>query len=240
MYRGQKIAVLIPALNEAESLPAVLRDVPLFVDRVIVCDNGSTDNTFEVAAASGLHPGVRVVRESRRGYGYACLKAISALADEDIVVFLDADGSEHAELMGRLLDPVVDGAELVISNRFTPHLQPQAMSLPQAFGNKLAVFLVRVLWGYSYRDLGPFRAITRPALDRLNMSDTTFGWTIEMQVKALEAGLHIAQVDMPYRARTGGRSKISGTISGVVRAGWKILSIILAYRLASPMHDRQG
>ncbi len=240
MYRGKKVAVLVPALDEAESLHTVLKAVPLFVDQVIVCDNGSTDNTFEVAAAGGHHPNVLVIRESRRGYGYACMKAMSALADEEIVVFLDADGSEHAELMGRLLDPVLDGAELVISNRFTPHLHPQAMSLPQTFGNMLAVFLVRVLWGYSYRDLGPFRAITRPALERLNMTDTTFGWTIEMQVKALEAGLRIAQVDMPYRVRAGGRSKISGTLSGVVRAGWKILSVILAHRLASAGDKRQG
>ncbi len=239
MYRGKTVALLIPALNEAESLPSVLRDIPTFVDRVIVSDNGSTDKTYEIAASSDHGRKVVVVREPRRGYGYACLKAMSALADEDIVVFLDADGSDHPELMDRILDPVLEGAELVVSNRFTPRLHPQAMSVPQVFGNRLAVFLVRILWGYAYGDLGPFRAITRQALERLNMRDTTFGWTIEMQVKALDAGLRIAQVDMPYRVRAGGKSKISGTFGGVVRAGWKILSTILMCRL-SASYGRRG
>jgi glycosyltransferase involved in cell wall biosynthesis len=239
VYRGKKIAVLIPALNEAESLPAVLKGIPPFVDRVIVCDNGSTDNTFEIASSSNHHPNILAVREARRGYGSACLKAMSALSDEDIVVFLDGDGSDHAELMGKLLDLVVDGADLVISNRFTPRLHPQAMSLPQVFGNKLAVVLVRLLWGYGYHDLGPFRAITRSGLGRLNMCDTTFAWTIEMQLKGLDAGLRIAQVDLPYRARVGGRSKISGTVGGVMRAGWKIISTILIHRMALTARDRQ-
>jgi hypothetical protein len=141
--------------------------------------------------------------------------------------------------MGRILDPILEGAELVVSNRFTPRLHPQAMSVPQVFGNRLAVFLVRILWGYAYGDLGPFRAITRQALERLDMRDTTFGWTIEMQVKALDAGLRIAQVDMPYRVRAGGKSKISGTVCGVVLAGWKILSTILMYRLLAS-YGRRG
>jgi hypothetical protein len=162
------------------------------------------------------------------------------LLDEDVLIFLDADGSDHPELMSRLLEPLMEGADLVISNRFTSHLHPQAMTLPQVLGNKLAVFLVRLLWGYAYRDLGPFRAITRPALERLSMSDTTFGWTIEMQVKALTVGLSIVQVDMPYRMRAGGQSKISGTACGVLRAGWKILSTILMYRLVSPIGARES
>lgn len=238
MYRGKKVAVLIPALDEAESLAGVLADIPLFVDRIIVCDNGSRDETYEIASRYGPRPPVTAVREFRRGYGSACLRAMSALADEDLVVFLDADGSDHAELMGRLLDPLLDGADLCLSNRFTPFLQPGALSLPQVFGNKLAVFLVRLLWGFDYRDLGPFRAVRRHALERLQMRDTTFGWTIEMQVKALVAGLRIAQVDMPYRARIAGKSKISGTFSGVVRAGAKIITTILAYRMALPRTDR--
>lgn len=227
MYRGKKLAVLIPALNEAESLPLVLKDIPAFVDRVIVCDNGSTDGTFEIAASQARQPNVLAVRELRRGYGSACLKAMSALTDEELVVFLDADGSDHAELMDSLLDPLLDGADLCISNRFTPRLHPGALSLPQVFGNKLAVLLVWLLWGFQYRDLGPFRAVRRTALERLSMRDATFGWTIEMQLKALHAGLRIAQVDLPYRARAGGKSKISGTFSGVVRAGVKIIATIL-------------
>ena len=238
MYRGKKVAVLIPALNEAESLPKVLEDIPAFVDRVIVCDNGSTDGTCEVAASHAPRRDVLAVRETRRGYGSACLKAMSALTDEELVAFLDADGSDHAELMGSLLDPLLDGADLCISNRFTPQLHPGALSLPQLFGNRLAVLLVRLLWGFGYRDLGPFRAIRREALRRLNMSDATFGWTIEMQVKALDAGLRIAQVDVPYRARIGGKSKIGGTFSGVVLAGFKIVATILAHRMSPFTADR--
>jgi len=239
VYRGKKVAVLIPALNEAESLPKVLEDIPAFVDRIIVCDNGSTDRTFEIAAShAALCPDLLAVRETRRGYGSACLKAMSALTDEEFVVFLDADGSDHAELMGSLLDPLLDGADLCISNRFTPQLHPGALSLPQRLGNRLAVLLVRLLWGFGYRDLGPFRAVRREALLRLNMRDATFGWTIEMQVKALDAGIRIAQVDVPYRARVGGKSKIGRTFSGVVLAGFKIVATILAHRISPVTADR--
>ena len=240
MYQGRKVAVVIPALNEAESLPGVLRDVPLFVDRVVVCDNGSSDGTFEVAASFAPPHRMVVVRELRRGYGRACLKALSALKDEELVVFLDADGSDDAGVMGRLLDPLLDGADLCVSNRFTEQLQPGALSIPQVFGNKLAVFLVRLFWGFRYEDLGPFRAVRRTALERLNMCDTTYGWTIEMQVKAVTFGLRIAQVDVPYRARKGGKSKISGTFSGVVLAGAKIVSVILAHRAALGTAARKG
>ncbi len=222
-----QVCAIIPALNEEASIGLVLRDLPRpLVSRVIVVDNGSTDATAAVAAAAGA----TVVRETRRGYGAACLAGIAALPAEcDVVLFLDADHSDHAEEAALLLAPIERGAaDLVIGSRMRGRAEPGAL-LPQArFGNALACFLMRLLYGFRYSDLGPFRAITRVALARIGMIDTNFGWTVEMQLKALHHRLRIAEVPVSYRRRTG-VSKITGTVSGTLRAGWKILWTIFRY-----------
>ncbi len=219
MLNNFKIAVIIPALNEEDSLPYVLKDIPAYVDRVIVVDNGSTDNTFNIAKQYNSHP----VKEPVRGYGSACLKGMEQIKDEKIIVFLDADYSDHPDKLNLLIEPIIyKNYDFVVSNRFNSNLKKDAMSLPQYFGNKTAVWLIKLFWGYKYKDLGPFRAITFDALKKMNMSDKNFGWTIEMQVKAVRQNLKIAQIDLPYRNRIG-KSKISKTLKGVICAGCKII-----------------
>jgi hypothetical protein len=221
------VAVIIPVFNERESLPLVVADIPRDrVDEVLVVDNGSTDETALVA--KGLP--VRLVREERRGYGSACLAGIAAIeaSPPDVVVFLDGDYSDHPEEMPRLLDAIEGGCDLVIGSRVLGSREPGAL-LPQArFGNALACSLIRLLYGHSYTDLGPFRAVAWEALRRLRMEDRTFGWTVEMQIKALKIGLVVAETPVSYRRRVG-VSKITGTFSGTVRAGAKILWTIARY-----------
>ena len=225
-----RTAVVIPVFNERDSLPLVVGAIPRDrVDEVVVVDNGSTDDTPLVAR--GLP--VRLVREDRRGYGSACLAGIAALtaSPPDVVVFLDGDFSDHPEEMPALLEAVAAGADLVIGSRTRGQREPGAL-LPQArFGNALACFLIRVLYGHRYTDLGPFRAIRWAALEKLGMEDRTFGWTVEMQIKALRKGLRVAEVPVSYRRRVG-VSKITGTLSGTIRAGWKILWTIAKYGVA--------
>ena len=223
-----RVAVVIPVLNERESLPLVVRDLPP-VDRIVVVDNGSTDGSAEVA---GRLP-VRLVSESRRGYGRACLAGLAALAADppDVVVFLDGDYADRPEELPRLLDAIARGADLVVGSRRLGEAEPGAL-LPQArFGNALACGLVRLLYGHRYTDLGPFRAVRWGALERLAMSDTGFGWTVEMQVKAIRRGLAVAEVPVSYRRRIG-VSKISGTLAGTVKAGAKILWTVARYAFA--------
>lgn len=219
---GLRVAVVIPALNEAPALPHVLPAIPAWVVEVIVVDNGSRDATAAVAA--GL--GARVVSEPRRGYGQACLSGIAALSPGiDTVVFMDADASDRPEEMDRLLAPIVAGAaDMVIGSR-PLGAEPGSLTPVQRFGNALSCWLIRVLWGVRFTDLGPFRAITRPALARLEMQDRNFGWTVEMQVRAAGRGLRCAEIPVSYRRRIG-QSKVSGTISGSVKAGVKILWVI--------------
>jgi glycosyltransferase involved in cell wall biosynthesis len=221
------VAVIIPVFNERESLPLVVADIPRDrVDEVLVVDNGSTDETALVA--KGLP--VRLVREERRGYGSACLAGIAAIeaSPPDVVVFLDGDYSDHPEEMPRLLDAIEGGCDLIIGSRVLGSREPGAL-LPQArFGNALACSLIRLLYGHSYTDLGPFRAIAWEALRRLRMEDRTFGWTVEMQIKAAKIGLVVAETPVSYRRRVG-VSKITGTFSGTVRAGAKILWTIARY-----------
>jgi glycosyltransferase involved in cell wall biosynthesis len=238
--RKERIGIVIPALNEEEALPLVLADLP--------SDNGSTDSTAERAREAGAE----VVSEPRKGYGSACLAGIARLLgdepgapeplnDRDVVVFLDADRSDFPEELPLVVRPVLDDrAELSIGSRVLGGAGMDAL-LPQAwFGNRLACFLMRVLFGARYTDLGPFRAIRVEALRRLAMADTNFGWTIEMQLKAASHGLRVAEVPVRYRTRIG-HSKITGTWSGTLRAAWKILGWIGAWRvrtLVSPLRER--
>ncbi len=222
-------ALIIPARNEAGCIGAVLQRIPTgFAAQIIVVDNGSTDATSAIA----VHGGAEVYREERRGYGRACLTGLAHLrSDIEVVGFLDADGSDDPALLRQLLAPIAAGeADFVLSAR-TLGLARENLSPQQKFGNWLACFLIRALWGYRYADLGPLRVIRRAALDRLQMRDTTWGWTVEMQIKAVTAGLRIRQVDIPYGHRIAGKSKISGSLLGTVRAGWKILATIATLRL---------
>ena len=222
------VALIIPALNEESSLRTVLGDLPegLF-DEAIVVDNGSTDATAQVAAEAGA----TVVSEPRRGYGSACLAGIAALPPAvDAVVFMDADGSDIPLEARQLLEPIVrDEADLVIGSRVLGRAEAGALSPHQRFGNRLAVGLVKLLYGRGYTDLGPFRAIRRSALERLGMRDRDFGWTIEMQIKALKEDLRIVERPVSYRRRRAGRSKVSGNLWGSVAAGVKILWTVARY-----------
>lgn len=224
------VDVIIPALNERESLPLVLRAIPGdAVREVVVVDNGSTDGSPEAAAAHGA----TVVHEPRRGYGSACLAGIAALRTRprppDVVVFLDADFSDHPEELPEVVRPIAAGeADLVIGSRTLGRRERGAL-LPQArFGNLLASWLIRRLYGVRVTDLGPFRAIRWPALLELGMRDTDFGWTAEMQVRAARRGLRYREVPVSYRRRVG-VSKITGTVSGTVRAGYKILYTVFRH-----------
>lgn len=216
--------MIIPALNEQDAIVHVLQAIPSTVTDIIVVDNGSTDDTPKRAAEAGA----RVVAEPQRGYGQACLRGMAALRDgTDIVVFLDGDFSDDPTQMNDLLAPIQSGrADLVIGSRVLGERQPGAL-LPQArFGNALATFLIGALYGVSYTDLGPFRAIRHDALMSLGMNDRDFGWTVEMQVKAARQRLRGVEVPVSYRKRHAGTSKVTGTLSGTFLAGWKILSTI--------------
>lgn len=219
------IAVVIPAYNEEEAIGKVLQDIPDIAQQIIVVDNGSSDRTAAVARRWGA----RVVGEPRRGYGQACLAGMAQLDSPDIVVFLDGDYSDYPADMLALVRPIVAGhADMVIGSRVLGEREPGAL-LPQArFGNGLATFLIRLLFGVAFTDLGPFRAVRYDALLRLKMRDRTFGWTAEMQVKAARLGLRTAEVPVRYRRRIG-TSKITGTLGGVLRAGYKILWTIFRY-----------
>ena len=221
--------VIIPVFNERDSLPLVVGDIPTgLVEEIVVVDNGSTDGTELVAR--GLP--VRLIRETRKGYGSACLAGLAAVeaSPPDVVVFLDGDYSDHPEEMPLLLEAIRGGADFVIGSRMLGRREPGAL-LPQArVGNGLACFLIRLLYGHRYSDLGPFRAIRWDACRRLEMRDQDFGWTCEMQVKAVRKKLRIAEVPVSYRRRVG-VSKITGTLVGTLRAGWKILWTIARYRI---------
>jgi len=227
------VDVVIPALDEEASLPLVLADLPReLVRRVVVADNGSRDGTARVAREGGA----TVVAAPRRGYGSACLAGLDHLrrtGPPAIVAFVDADYSDHPDELPLLLAPLLAGrADLVVGSRALGARERGAL-LPQArAGNAVACLLIRLLYGHRYTDLGPFRAARWEALERLGMSDPDFGWTAEMQVKALARGLRVAEVPVSYRRRVG-VSKITGTVRGTLRAGYKILWTVLRHSRAA-------
>ncbi|MFH0725481.1 MAG: glycosyltransferase family 2 protein [Pseudomonadota bacterium] len=223
MIQQKTIALIIPARNEADSITRVLQRVPRQVDRIIVVDNGSEDGTGEIARAGGA----QVVREKRPGYGQACLAGIDVLAQNppDIVAFADGDGSDNHGVLCDLLIPLIkEGRDMVLARRIPQ--TPRALSFQQKMGNGLAARLMRFFWGGDFTDLGPMRALTWKALQKLNMQDINFGWTIEMQIKALQQDYRIREIPVLYLPRFAGKSKISRTFSGVISAGTKILWIV--------------
>lgn len=227
------IAVVIPALNEEASIGLVLRDIPRDLVRdIVVADNGSHDRTAEIAASCGAH----VMREPERGYGAACLRGLAELAQRpqgppDLVVFLDADYSDHPDELPLVVRPILEeGYDMVIGSRLAGAREPGAMPPQSVWGDRLACFLMRLLFRAHYTDLGPFRAIRWQALERIGMVDRNFGWTVEMQIKAAQLGLRYTEVPVSYRRRVGA-SKISGTLRGTILAGSKILYLIAKYGL---------
>ena len=225
-----RTAIVIPALNEEQALPLVLGDIPESLQaEVIIVDNGSTDRTAEVAAELGA----TVLRESQRGYGAACLKAISWLKTQspcpEVLIILDADHSDDSSLLPDFVARLArDEADLVLSSRTTGGAEPGSMTTVQIWGNRLQTFALKHRFGLHLSDMGPMRAISWPALDLLNMKDRTWGWNIEMACKAARHDLRIVEIPVPYRNRVG-KSKISGTFWGALRAGTKILWALARY-----------
>jgi len=228
------VDVIIPALDEEAALPGVLaelKSVP--VRRVVVADNGSRDRTREVAREAGAV----VVDEPHRGYGAACLRALAECRRDapEAVVFMDADGSDDPAEVSRLILPIQRGeSDLVLGSRVLPggRLEPGALSPQARAGNLVATTLIRLLYGVRFTDLGPYRAARWAALESLDMRDRDWGWTAEMQVKAVRRGLRIVEVPTSWRRRRAGRSKISGTVMGVAGAGYKILTTIARYSMS--------
>ena len=221
MYFDKKIAVIIPALNEEKTLPQVMVDIPKdLVDEVVVVDNGSTDRTPQIAKESGA----TLLSESKKGYGYPCLRGIEYLKGKnpDIVVFLDGNYSDYPTEIIKLINPIVrEDYDIVIGSRVMGNYEKGSLRAPVYFGNLLATTLIRLLYRFKYTDLGPFRAIKFTELLALDMHDN-LGWTIEMQVKAVKKNYKIMEVPVSYRKGTG-KSKITGNIKGVIRVGYRII-----------------
>lgn len=223
------IKVIIPAYNEEDSISLVIKDIPNVVNEVIVVSNNSTDAT-EINAKKA---GATVLKENRKGYGYACLKGMSYIAAQaqkpDIIVFLDGDYSDYPEQLLDIVQPILENKkDFVIGARVKALREEGSMTFPQIFGNWLATFLMKLFFGAKFTDLGPFRAIKYDKLLALKMEDKTYGWTVEMQLKAIKQKLLYTEVPVKYRNRIG-VSKVSGTVKGAVMAGVKILSWIFKY-----------
>ena len=234
LLRRPWTVVIIPVLDEEEGLSLVLGEIPMdVVDEIVVVDNGCTDQSMRIAREHGAH----VVSEPRRGYGAAMMAGVEAAPKAEILVFLDGDHSDDSAELPALLDILVqDEADMVVGSRMISRDSRRAMLFSARAGTRLAVFLLRILFGMRCSDLGPFRVINRKAFDSLQMRDRDFGWTIEMQIRARRRGLRVCEVPVRYRKRVG-KSKISGTLSGTVRAGYKILKTISAYRIRPPRFE---
>ncbi len=228
MKSGPIVSVIIPAFNEENGVGQVIAEIPKkLVSEIIVVNNASTDNTERIAKAAGA----TVLREPISGYGRACLKAIDYLKKSetppDVVVFLDADHSDYPEEMEKLINPILtNGVDLVIGSRALGKKESGAMTLQQIFGNWLATRLLKLFYNVKFTDLGPFRAVRFLSLVDLDMQDKTYGWTVEMQIKAAKKKMKFAEVPVRYRRRIG-FSKISGTVKGTIMAGYKIIITIL-------------
>ena len=223
------IKVIIPAFNEADSIAEVVKDIPDSVSEIIVVNNNSSDNTFENARSAGA----TVLNEERKGYGYACLKGMDYISRQsippNIIVFIDGDYSDYPEELDKVVAPVLnDGYDFVIGARVKRLREEGSMTPQQIFGNWLATTLMKLLFGATFTDLGPFRAIKYDRLMMLGMEDKTYGWTVEMQLKAIKKKLTYIEVPVRYKKRIG-VSKVSGTVKGSIFAGIKILGWIFKY-----------
>ncbi|MBI5056712.1 MAG: glycosyltransferase family 2 protein [Nitrospirae bacterium] len=232
MSANKKTAVIIPVLNEEKTLPFVLRDIPKdIVDEVVVVDNGSSDNTPSIAKSLGA----TVLFESKKGYGYPCLRGMEYLKEKDpgIVVFVDGNHSDHPDEIGRLVRPIIsEDYDLVVGSRVMGNVEKGALRFPVRFGNFLATALIRIFYGFKYTDVGPFRAIKFDKLLQLDMNDN-LGWTIEMQAKAVKCGFRILEVPVSYRKGTG-RSKFTGNVKGIAIIGYRILRAVFKNLFYSP------
>jgi glycosyltransferase involved in cell wall biosynthesis len=230
MNQPPVIRVVIPALNEQNAVGKVIADLPKsIIEEVVVVDNGSTDNTPKVAKQSGA----TVIIEQSKGYGNACLCGIEYInglsSPTDIIVFIDADYSDYPAQLTEVVNPIIEnGYDMVIGSRNLGQKEKGSMTLPQVFGNWLATRLLSIIYGDKFTDLGPFRAIRMKALNELDMQDTTYGWTVEMQVKAAKNNLKSTEVAVNYKNRIG-TSKISGTVKGTLLAGYKIIWTIFKF-----------
>jgi glycosyltransferase involved in cell wall biosynthesis len=224
-----KIKVIIPAYNEEKAIASVIKEIPSIVDEIIVVSNNSTDNTEQLAKNAGA----TVLSEKRKGYGYACLKGLDYIAKQeakpDIVVFLDGDYSDYPEELIKLIAPILkDDIDFVIGSRVASLREKGSMTPQQIFGNWLATFLMKLFFNATFTDLGPFRAIKYDQLLALKMEDKTYGWTVEMQLKALKQKMSYVEIPVRYKNRIG-VSKVSGTVKGSVMAGIKIIGWIFKY-----------
>ncbi len=225
------IKVIIPAINEGDSIGKVVSELPKHVSEIIVVDNGSTDNTMENAKKAGA----TVLTETRKGYGSACLRGIKYVDQQsklpDIIVFIDGDYSDYPEELDKVVAPILENdIDFVVGARKKSLMEPGSMTPQQVFGNKLATFLMKILFGARFTDLGPFRAIKYEKLKKLEMQDTTYGWTVEMQLKVLRKNMSYTEIPVRYKQRIG-VSKVSGTVKGTIFAGIKILGWIFKYSL---------
>lgn len=226
----QNVKVIIPAFNEQNAVGLVIDEIPKnLVSEIIIVDNGSTDDTCEVAESKGA----TVLKESIRGYGQACFCGMTYIANQsdkpDIVVFLDGDHSDYPDEMEKLLSPIIsNNVDLVIGSRAKGQKEAGSMTPQQIFGNWLATTLIKLFYGISYSDLGPFRAVRYDSLLAIDMQDRTYGWTVEMQLKAAKLKMNIEEISVNYRKRIG-VSKVSGTVKGTILAGYKIIVTIFKY-----------
>ncbi len=224
-----RIDAVIPALNEAGSIAQVVGRLrnqgAALLESIVVVDNGSTDGTGDIARRAGAH----VVREEKRGYGYACRAGVLVAREADVIVLLDGDAADDPDDLPRLLEPLLnDDADLVVGSRALGSREPGSMTIQQVLGNRLAAWLMRNIYGVRVSDMGPFRAIRRSDLLALDMQEMSFGWSVEMMVKASRAGYRYREVPVKYHRRIG-VSKVGGTLRGSLKAGWHILSTVLRY-----------